>query len=262
MASKDKSEMPLFIQGMYATVLGVSFYRIALQDKDNWILARSWTEVCSFFFSPTLGLFLISESFFRFLIFAFMVLIVAHDWYSYHSEKRQTEAQRSFWYYSPQILALVFIAQMFGAIEVLNLKYWYIFGFWYTICNTISISVNHEKNKGYLWYGVHAFVALVGFLLVPSSFVWPWYHVALGITVGIVGSLWYYFDKRLSTQNGSGDSEDAARDNKLVGSITSVLNKEIIKVTDQINAQAKEYMREFTKIHEEIQSLKLPTPKQ
>ena len=194
------SEMPFFIQGMYATVLGVGFYKIALQNSSDWVLVQNFRELLHFFSLKVLWRFFTSEFFFRFLLFAFTLLLIAHNWFFYHLEKRQNRNE-SYWHYTPQIFALFFIAQMFGAIEVLNLQYWYVFAFFYSICNLINTLIIYDKRRDkIIQYSIHSLISIVTFLLIPSNFAFPDYHIALATTSIIIIILWFFKPKISSNE--------------------------------------------------------------
>ncbi len=201
--------MPLFIQGMYATVLGVSFYKIALIQSDIWKPVQNVSEFFAFFKPQIIWAFFQSEYCFRFLLFASMLLILAHDWFSYHLEKR-TDEDKNYWYYAPQLFSLFFLAQMFGAIEVLNFQYWYVFAFWYTISNIVNIGVIYSPNDRphkIKIYAIHTAITGIGFFIVPEKFKWPTYHIALGLTFLIVVLLWKWKPKKESDTTKSNDTD-------------------------------------------------------
>lgn len=199
-----KSEMPLFIQGMYATVLGVSFYKIALQDADAWKPVENLDELKFFIFN--FGSFISSVSVFKFILFGFTLLILAHDWYTYHIEKKE-KSKENYWRYLPQVFSLFFLAQMFASIEILNLKFWYIFAFGYTIANIFNMLVTYPKkywrNK-MIKYIIHIITTIV-FFWVPNKFQANWYYIAFVITVASVTYSWHMKFKHTEEEENSNE---------------------------------------------------------
>lgn len=130
--------MPVFIQTMYGAVLGVNFYQIITEKTERLV--------------PSLGAFLNfyrSESVFQFLLFSFTLLIVAHDWFSYNEEGGADEKNTvgNYWGYVPQIFSLFFISQMFVATKFVNFQCWYLFAFWYTICNIMNGALQYMAKR-------------------------------------------------------------------------------------------------------------------
>ncbi len=87
--------MPNFMQAMYGTVIGVGSLEYVFSVSDT------------------------SNSVFRFLFFAFTIVIIAHDWYVYHKLERKSDEK--FWPYTLQIGSLFFLAQMMYAAKSMNI---------------------------------------------------------------------------------------------------------------------------------------------
>ncbi len=188
-----KSEMPLFIQAMYGTILSVSFYRIVLPTSGDMQFALSFREILKLLESVAL---------FKLLLFGFTLLIASHDWFSYHREKSIDKDENKFWEYLPQIFGLFFMSQMFVSVEFLKLNYWFAFGFWYTVCNVIHLIIHKKSSdesvavRKFKWrkYIVHLLVSIAGYLIFNYHILENRYLVFLCV-IAIVVICWIKTEK-------------------------------------------------------------------
>lgn len=203
-----KSEMPAFIQGMYATVLGVSFYK-AFEKESVWLPAQTKEEAIAFFGGGLWREYGTSVHFMALAFFMLTLTIFAHDWYRYHKDKAHTD---SFWRYLPQVFAIFFLAQMLIAIERHNLKYWFGFAMLYSLCNISNAIWMYDKRIMWRRIGknaVHFGVATICFLFVPAEFECWGYWFAFGFTTIVVFTFWLTEDK--DKPNGETPVQDNAQ---------------------------------------------------
>ena len=181
-----KDDIPVFIQAMYGTIAGISFYKIAVPQPGPLRLVETWDELTTF---------LTSAPFFRFLFFALTLLVIAQDLRSKYQLKENTHT--SYWHYLPQMLAIFCLSQMFVAVETLSLKYWYAYLFGHTICQAVSFSLQHKRtNKTktavqYLRFLINLFLAEILFFTIPFAFFWPTYLLALVVSTYILVFSWW-----------------------------------------------------------------------
>jgi hypothetical protein len=187
-----KSEMHAFIQVLYSVVIAVSFYQVLPDMKGHlvFIPPSEWLE------------FLKTREGFKFLLFLFTYIIAAHDWFSYHRNKQiQNDI---FMAYVPQILALLFLSQMFVSATQVHFQAWYIFGFWYTVTNIINwifyrwntykFSVLIKNWPHTLKYGLHLLIGATGFFYISNGDPSNGDFLALIGTIVVVICLWLIKD--------------------------------------------------------------------
>lgn len=181
-----KEKMPVFIQAMYGTVIGLSFFQLALKTP---------AELDIFSSSPMLTDFLTSTSFFRLLFLVLTILMVAQEWVAQEQTKK---AKRPlYWHYIPQLLALFCLSQMFAALETLQLKYWYANALGYTLCNVLGFFLsNREPHKTtnilqYLRYLIQVFLLEIFFFIIPADFIWPFHLIAFLVTAYVLVFIWW-----------------------------------------------------------------------
>lgn len=134
-----KGKMPEFIQAMYGTVLGLSFYKFF--DKGGPDAAKVLDQAKNLFKWPP-----DENTLFNLLFFVFTLIIAAHDWFSYHNRKEVHKD--GFWWYVPQILSLFCLSQMFTTTTPESMRYWFAWGFFYTVFNSLSlISIHYNRNR-------------------------------------------------------------------------------------------------------------------
>lgn len=121
-----RSEMPSFIQAMYGTILGLSFYKQLVSTDKDLVFVNSWKEAIAVFKLQQVQ---------GFILFMFTLVITAYDWFSYHKTLRRGGRNEKFIRHLPHICSLFFLSQMFVATENLKLQYWFAFAFWYTLSN-------------------------------------------------------------------------------------------------------------------------------
>ncbi|MBL7725504.1 MAG: hypothetical protein JNK27_15255 [Chitinophagaceae bacterium] len=149
-----KGRMPEFIAVLYGTVLGVSFFKaserlfgstgILAKVRDAYLLEHNKQEPGIF------NMLINREVLFDFFFFLVTILIVAHDWWAYHSSF-QDNKKKPFVSYIPQMIGLIFIAQMFNTSTKELIRYWYAFGLLYTACNIFNYLVDMKAfKKGFL----------------------------------------------------------------------------------------------------------------
>jgi hypothetical protein len=187
-----KGEMPVFMQALYGTVIGISFLK-TFEGADTSVYWFSWKTISSFIFG---------REFYNFFLFAITLLIAAHDWYSYHNNKKIITDK--FWHHVPQIFSLFFLAQMFLAATAGNSKYWYGHAFFYTMCNIINLYMPNDNRakKNYKWiYPIHISLTLLGLCFFSNNFSYHWSHFAfIAVTFIMVSILWKFMDKQSSSQ--------------------------------------------------------------
>lgn len=181
-----KEKMPVFIQAMYGTVIGLSFFQLALKTPADLDIISS---------GSTLSAFLTSLSFFRLLFLILTLLLIAQEWVKQEQSKK-TKAL-SYWHYIPQFLALFCLSQMFAALETLQLKYWYANALGYTLCNVFSFFLSNKETHQttntlqYLRYLIQVFLLEIFFFIIPSGFIWPFYLIAFLVTSYILVFIWW-----------------------------------------------------------------------
>lgn len=181
-----KEKMPVFIQAMYGTVIGLSFFQLALKTPVQPDIISS---------AATLTNFLTSTSFFRLLFLVLTVLLVAQEWVA--QEQTKKSKRLLYWHYIPQFLALFCLSQMFTALETLQLKYWYANALGYTLCNVFGFFLrNKETHKTtnilqYLRYLIQVFLLEIFFFMIPPDFIWPFYLIAFLVTAYVLVFIWW-----------------------------------------------------------------------
>lgn len=181
-----KEKMPVFIQAMYGTVIGLSFFQLALKTPAEPDIIST---------ASTLTHFLTSTSFFRFLFLVMTILMVAQEWVAQEHTKKAKSPP--YWHYIPQFLALFCLSQMFAALETLQLKYWYANALGYTLCNVFGFFLsNREPHKTtnilqYLRYLIQVFLLEIFFFIIPADFIWPFHLIAFLVTVYILVFIWW-----------------------------------------------------------------------
>lgn len=180
-----KEKIPVFIQVLYGTVLGLSFFRLAFNTRGNLRVVASTEEMITF---------LTSADFFKFLFFILTILILAHDW---SSQKKYVKSHSDYWQHIPQILALFCLAQMFVSLETFNLKYWYAAFCGYTLSALLNFFLKHKGNSPAenaihcLRFLIQLFLAEIFFFVIPSDFIWSYYLIALSVTAYILVFIWW-----------------------------------------------------------------------
>jgi hypothetical protein len=181
-----KEKMPVFIQAMYGTVIGLSFFQLALKTPVQLDIISS---------AANLSNFLTSTSFFRLLFLVLTILMVAQEWVA----QEQTNKSKClyYWHYIPQFLALFCLSQMFAALETLQLKYWYANALGYTLCNVFCFFLsNKEAHKTtnilqYLRYLIQVFLLEIFFFIIPADFIWPFHLIAFLVTAYVLVFIWW-----------------------------------------------------------------------
>lgn len=188
-----KPAVKSFIEIMYGTVSGVSFFYVFGSDSFRDALCRieNSRDVIEFFSDGKLR--------FTILLFLFTLVILAHDWVSYAKKTRDDKI--SFVSELPQLLALFFIAQMFAAASNTHLVLWYFYALGYTVANILSFvsqlimgSLN-RLGQVVFWlvaYMIHLSVSYCGFRNTYAGYAsspsTQWTY--LGATFGIVVAIW------------------------------------------------------------------------
>ncbi|SHF84434.1 hypothetical protein [Pedobacter caeni] len=181
-----KEKMPVFIQAMYGTVIGLSFFQLVIKTPAHPDLINS---------GNTLTGFLTGASFFRLLFLILTLLMIAQEWVSQEQTKKLKRP--IYWHYLPQFLALFCLTQMFASLETLDLKYWYANALGYTLCNVFGFFLsNKEPHKTtnllqYLRYLIQVFLLEIFFFIIPTSFIWPFYLIALLLTGYVLIFIWW-----------------------------------------------------------------------
>ncbi|NQX42859.1 hypothetical protein SAMN05421820_113109 [Pedobacter steynii] len=181
-----KEKMPVFIQAMYGTVIGLSFFQLALKTPAELDMIGSGHILTNF---------LTSSSFFRLLFLILTILMVAQEWVAQEQTKK---AKRPlYWHYIPQFLALFCLSQMFAALETLQLKYWYANALGYTLCNVLGFFLsNKEAHKTtntlqYLRYLIQVFLLEIFFFIIPADFIWPFHLIAFLVSAYVLVFIWW-----------------------------------------------------------------------
>lgn len=181
-----KEKMPVIIQAVYGTVIGLSFFQLALKIPAGPGMISS---------ASTLTGFLTSPSFFRLLFLVLSILLVAQEW---AAQERATKAKHPlYWHYIPQLLALFCLSQTFASLEMLDLKYWYANALGYTMCNVFSFFLsNKEAHKTtnllqYLRYLIQIFLLEIFFFIIPPDFIWPFQLIAFLVTTYVLVFTWW-----------------------------------------------------------------------
>jgi hypothetical protein len=181
-----KEKMPVFIQAMYGTVIGLSFFQLALKTPVELNITGSGYPLTDFLTSP---------SFFRLLFLTLTILMVAQEWVAQEQTKK---AKRPlYWHYIPQFLALFCLSQMFAALETLQLKYWYANALGYTLCNVLGFFLsNKEAHKTtnvlqYLRYLIQVFLLEIFFFIIPADFIWPFHLIAFLVSAYVLVFIWW-----------------------------------------------------------------------
>ena len=154
MSDKDNnSQMPQFIQALFGTILGVSFYKSQFFEEYKIDLGNFY----KLYDKP--------ETFY-FLLFSFTLLIAAHDWFSFH---KKSILKDNFWNYVPQIFSLFFLSQML-IVASSNKPYseWFIYGFFYTGFNILN-SIGLIAKVNWWKYFIHIFLIMIGVLVTYNS---------------------------------------------------------------------------------------------
>jgi hypothetical protein len=186
---ENNSKMLELMEVLYGTVAAVSFYNIYTSETKTPLAHNLW-------------LFADAPVNFKLLLFLFTLIILAHDWYYYHSKV----VDKKFIHYVPQILSLYFLSQMFVCATNGFLSSWYSFGFWYTISGILRLLLGLREGKNKVWYffesGVHLVVAASGAYFLNNTYTdtpcknW----LGLFLTMMIVVGLWliehYEIDKK------------------------------------------------------------------
>lgn len=198
--SKDDEIMPGFIQALYGVVIGINSLQFIKSIKE--LSFYTWLPDTNKVPNPENGSISGAELLFKFVFFSFTILIVAHDWYTYHkSDKYRDRSQgpHKFWSYAPQLGSLFFMGQMLNAAAVNEMIAWYFWGFMYTLCNVWHSSqlIESEKKKLRTSYVFHFMICLVfGGLLFcfKESFdrLWIFQSLFLLLTLGIVIGIWFW----------------------------------------------------------------------
>lgn len=181
-----KDEMPVFIQAMYGTVVGLSFYHLAIRDAETLSTIRSSQDLIDF---------LTSVPFFKFLFFSATLLITAQDLAGFHSSS--TKRPSAYWHYIPQILALLCLSQMFRAVDIMNIRQWYGFAFGHTLTSlTGFLFLNKKESRTrtafqYLRYLIQLFIAEIFFFTLTPAFVWHYYLIAIMVTLYVLVFTWW-----------------------------------------------------------------------
>ena len=181
-----KEKMPVFIQAMYGTVIGLSFFQLALKTPVQPDIISS---------AATLSNFLTSTSFFRLLFLVLTILMVVQEWVAQEQTKKSKRPY--YWHYIPQFLALFCLSQMFAALETLQLKYWYANALGYTLCNVFGFFLsNKETHKTtnilqYLRYLIQVFLLEIFFFIIPADFIWPFHLIAFLVTAYVLVFIWW-----------------------------------------------------------------------
>ncbi|MBL7744914.1 MAG: hypothetical protein JNN00_15680 [Chitinophagaceae bacterium] len=219
-----KGQMPAFIQAIYGTVLGVSSFNFYLRIKDHTSLHTDfWDGLSS---GPVL---------FDFFFFIMTLLIIAHDWFSYHDN--EPDPGRNYYYYIGDVLALFFVAQMFAVANYEGIRYWYLFGLGYTLCNIGNFIRDWSNGKikdKLIWkkggaYLVHIAVVILSLWLLPevhstyTSEILVGYAWWISGTAVLILALWLLIDNH---QDKGGE--------KSIGTI-SVSSTIDLKITDGHN---------------------------
>lgn len=175
-----------FIQAMYGTVLGVNFYKIATENDTDY-------------------LFSLPQIFYA-ALFCCTIIIVAHDWFHYHRIEPGENEKRSFWYYTPQIFSLFFLAEMFSSINDQKPQYWYGFSLGYTVFNIVNFLVSKRKRDylSIIKYVTHINIGIAGIVffgwIFPQQVSWE-HFVALAFTMLVVVFIWYFETPKSNTNN-------------------------------------------------------------
>ncbi|WP_447636577.1 hypothetical protein [Flavobacterium microcysteis] len=145
--AENKSQMPQFIQAMYGTMLGVSFYKSNFFEKYKIDIDNGGFPIDK----PVT---------FYLLLFCFTLLIAAHDWFYFH---KNYDKQDKFWPYIPQVFSLFFLSQMF--VVASNEKpyiEWFVYGFFYTIVNIVNKHAITNTIKTWRKYIMHILLIFIG----------------------------------------------------------------------------------------------------
>jgi|GEM_PF-5542144 len=173
--------MPEFIAVLYGTVLGVSFFKASERlFGSTGIFAKvrvAYLKEHNNQEPDILDMLFNREVFFDFFFFLVTILIVAHDWWAYHSSF-QDNKRKSFVSYIPQMIGLIFIAQMFNTSNKEFIRYWYIFGFLYTVCNIFNYLVDMEVLKKGFWSRVGDYPARGSAYIVHIGIIFAFYCFA------------------------------------------------------------------------------------
>lgn len=188
--AENKSQMPQFIQAMYGTMLGVSFYKSNFFEKykidlSNWKQGIPYDKPETFY----LGL------------FCFTLLIAAHDWFYFHKNYVKKD---KFWPYIPQMFSLFFLSQMF--VVASNEKpyvEWFVYGLFYTITNIINKYVITNTPKKRWKYLTHILLIAIGFFVIYLNkdfdpLLWNGVNFAIATIICI---LWWIEGSQKSEKN-------------------------------------------------------------
>ena len=185
--AENKSQMPQFIQAMYGTMLGVSFYRSNFFDKYKIDFKNGGFPIDQ----PVT---------FYLLLFCFTLLIAAHDWYYFH---KNYEKPDKFWPYIPQMFSLFFLSQMF--VVASNEKpyvEWFVYGLLYTITNIINKHVITKTPKKWWKYIMHILLIVIGFFVIYQKDFDPWLWNGVNFVIATIICIIWWVESSLKPEEG------------------------------------------------------------